>query len=134
GALTLGGNPAAVVYPFVLGGISVLGAIIGILYVAVVKGAPGNVLMGAVMASGVVSAVLYWPATHMLFREPVKVGDLAHTATDLYFASLIGLVMTGVVVMITNYYTSTAFPPVRNLAKASETGHATNIHPQHDIA
>src|SRR5256714_12470563 len=67
GALTLGGNPAAVVYPFVLGGISVLGAIVGILYVAFVRGAPGNVLMGAVMASGVGSAVVYWPATHMLF-------------------------------------------------------------------
>jgi K(+)-stimulated pyrophosphate-energized sodium pump len=127
GSLTLVGNPAAIVYPFVLGGISVLGAIIGILYVAFKHGNPGSVLMGAVMASGLVSAVLYWPATHRLFPEAVKIGGIEHTATDLYFASLIGLVMTGVVVIITNYYTSTAYSPVRNIAKASETGHATNI-------
>src|SRR5207237_3263137 len=76
---------------------------------------------------GIVSALPYWPATHMLFREAVKIGDTLHNSTDLYFASLIGLVMTGVVVIITNYYTSTSFAPVRKIAKASETGHATNI-------
>ena len=135
GALTLGGNAAngadiakaAIVYPFVLGGISVLGAIIGILYVAFKRGKPGAILMGAVLASGIVSAVLYWPATHLLFPKSVQIGDSLHDPTDLYFASLIGLVMTGVVVIITNYYTSTSFSPVRSIAKASETGHATNI-------
>src|SRR5881394_2238762 len=81
GALTLPDNQAAVIYPFVLGGISVLGAICGIL------------------------------------RSP----------TDLYFASLIGLLMTGIVVVITNYYTSTRYRPVQKIARASETGHATNI-------
>src|SRR2546423_4338720 len=52
---------------------------------------------------------------------------VAHSANDLYFASLVGLLMTGVVVVITNYYTSMSFAPVRKIAKASETGHATNI-------
>jgi K(+)-stimulated pyrophosphate-energized sodium pump len=127
GSLTLGGNKAAIVYPFVLGGISVLGAIIGILYVNFRQGRPGAVLMGAVAASAVVSAIFYWPATHLLFPEAIKIGDSFRTATDLYFASLVGLVMTGVVVLITNYYTSTSFAPVRKIAKASETGHATNI-------
>jgi K(+)-stimulated pyrophosphate-energized sodium pump len=127
GALTLVGLKAAIVYPFVLGGISVFGAIIGILYVNYRKGRPGNVLMGAVAASGLVSAVLYWPATQLLFPEPVQVGNIVCTARNFYFASLIGLVMTGVVVLITNYYTSTSFSPVRRIAKASETGHATNI-------
>jgi len=127
GSLTLVNNKAAIVYPFVLGGISVLGAIVGILYVNFRHGKPGGILMGAVAASAVVSAVLYWPATHMLFPEAIKIGANLRTATDLYFASLVGLVMTGVVVMITNYYTSTSFGPVRKIAKASETGHATNI-------
>ncbi|MEA3186376.1 MAG: K(+)-stimulated pyrophosphate-energized sodium pump [Chthoniobacter sp.] len=127
GALTLGGNSAAIVFPFVLGGISVLGAIVGILYVNFKKGSPGAILMGSVMASGVVSAILYWPATQSLFPVGVQIGGVMRTATDLYYASLVGLVMTGVVVMITNYYTSTAFAPVRKIAKASETGHATNI-------
>src|SRR5437588_2816151 len=67
GALMLAGNQAAIVYPFVLGGISVLGAVVGILFVNVSGGRPANVLMGAVGASGVVSAILFWPATHHLF-------------------------------------------------------------------
>jgi K(+)-stimulated pyrophosphate-energized sodium pump len=127
GALTLGSYPAAVIYPFVLGGISVLGAVIGILFVNISGGRPGSVLMGAVGASGVVSAILYWPATHLLFPNPVTIGGLARSAGDLYLASVVGLVMTGVVVLITNYYTSTRYAPVRKIAKASETGHATNI-------
>jgi K(+)-stimulated pyrophosphate-energized sodium pump len=127
GALTLGSYPAAVIYPFVLGGISVLGAVLGILFVNIAGGKPATVLMGAVGASGVVSAILYWPATHMLFPNPVTIGGLARSANDLYFASLVGLLMTFVVVVITNYYTSTRYAPVRKIAKASETGHATNI-------
>jgi K(+)-stimulated pyrophosphate-energized sodium pump len=127
GALTLSSYPAAVVYPFVLGGISVLGAVLGILFVNIAGGKPATVLMGAVGASGVVSAILYWPATHMLFPNPVTIGGIARSANDLYFASLVGLLMTFVVVVITNYYTSTRYAPVRKIAKASETGHATNI-------
>ncbi|HEX8077359.1 MAG TPA: sodium-translocating pyrophosphatase [Chthoniobacterales bacterium] len=127
GALTLATYPAAIVYPFVLGGISVLGAVIGILFVNFSGGRPGTVLMGAVGASGLVSAILYWPATHMLFPKAVMIGGIARSANDLYLASLVGLLMTGIVVLITNYYTSTRYAPVRKIAKASETGHATNI-------
>ena len=127
GALTLGTVPAAIVYPFVLGGISVLGAVIGIAFVNISGGKPASVLMGAVGASGLVSAVLYWPATHMLFPKAVSIGGIDRSATDLYYASLVGLLMTGIVVLITNYYTSTKYAPVRKIAKASETGHATNI-------
>src|SRR5438270_10568904 len=111
GALTLGSYPAAVIYPFVLGGISVLGAVIGILFVNISGGRPGTVLMGAVGASGLVSAILYWPATHLLFPAAVTIGGIARSAGDLYLASLVGLLMTGVVVLITNYYTSTRYAP-----------------------
>jgi K(+)-stimulated pyrophosphate-energized sodium pump len=127
GALTLGKVPAAIVYPFVLGGISVLGAVIGIAFVNISGGKPATVLMGAVGASGLVSAILYWPATHLLFPQAVSIGGIDRSATDLYYASLVGLLMTGIVVLITNYYTSTRYAPVRKIAKASETGHATNI-------
>ena len=127
GALTLAAYPAAIIYPFVLGGISVLGAIIGILFVNFSGAKPGTTLMGAVGASGIVSAILFWPATHMLFPTDVMIGGVARSANDLYFASLVGLLMTAVVVVITNYYTSTSYAPVRKIAKASETGHATNI-------
>jgi hypothetical protein len=62
GALTLGGNPAVIVYPFVLGGISVLAAICGVLFVNVANGKPAAVLMGGVLTSAIISAILFWPA------------------------------------------------------------------------
>ena len=76
GALTLANTPAAIIYPFVLGGISVLGAICGILFVNLSGGKPGNTLMGGVMASGVVSAIFFWPATHILFPDGVMIADV----------------------------------------------------------
>jgi K(+)-stimulated pyrophosphate-energized sodium pump len=88
---------------------------------------PGAALMGAVGASAIVSAVLFWPATQMLFPEGITLTGHVHSANALYASSLVGLVMTFLVVLITNYYTSTAYRPVRKIAKASETGHATNI-------
>jgi K(+)-stimulated pyrophosphate-energized sodium pump len=127
GALTIAGNPAAIVYPFVLGGISVLGAICGVLFVNVANAKPASVLMGAVGASALVSAILFWPATHQLFPDGLTIAGVARSPTQLYFASLIGLVMTAVVVVITNYYTSMRYRPVQKIAHASETGHATNI-------
>jgi K(+)-stimulated pyrophosphate-energized sodium pump len=131
GWLKMRDNPAAVVFPFVLGGISVISAIVGIIYVNIRHGHPGAILMEAVAASGVVSAILFWPVTIALFPA-VAVADIGmpmavHPPEHLYFAALVGLVMTGVVVVITNYYTSTSYSPVRRIAKASETGHATNI-------
>jgi K(+)-stimulated pyrophosphate-energized sodium pump len=126
-ALTMPGQQSAIIYPFILGGISVLGAIIGILFVSVAPGKPATVLMGAVGSSALVSAILFWPATHQLFPNGVAEGGLQRSPTDLYFASLIGLLMTGIVVVITNYYTSMSYRPVRKIAEASQTGHATNI-------
>ncbi len=127
GALTLAGNPAAIVYPFVLGGISVLGAICGVFFVNAVPGKPAPVLMGAVITNALVSAILFWPATHYLFPAGVTISGVVRSPTQLYFASVIGLVMTAVVVAITNYYTSMRYRPVQKIAHASETGHATNI-------
>src|SRR5437870_3387955 len=127
GALTVANTPGAIVYPFVLGGISVLGAVCGILFVNFGDGKPAGVLMGAVGMSALVSAILFWPATHRLFPNGVMIGGVLRSPNDLYFASLIGLLMTGIVVLITNYYTSTRYRPVQKIARASETGHATNI-------
>ncbi|HYY14304.1 MAG TPA: sodium-translocating pyrophosphatase, partial [Chthoniobacterales bacterium] len=127
GALTLAAEPAAIIYPFVLGGISVLGAILGVVFVNVAKGRPANMLMGAVGMSALVSAILFWPATHYLFPAGVSVAGVVRSPTQLYLASVIGLIMTAVVVVITNYYTSMRYRPVQKIARASETGHATNI-------
>src|SRR5437870_4857872 len=127
GALTLVGNSAAIIYPFVLGGISVLGAICGVLFVNIANGKSAAVLMGGVLTSAIISAILFWPATHYLFPTGLTIAGATRTPTQLYFASVIGLVMTAVVVAITNYYTSMRYAPVQKIARASETGHATNI-------
>src|SRR5881396_1952059 len=127
GLLTLAGNSAAIVYPFVLGGISVLGAICGVLFVNIARGKPTAVLMGAVMTNALISAILFWPVTQRLFPDGVTIGGVLRSPAQLYFASLVGLIMTPVIVALTNYYTSSNYRPVRKIAYASETGHATNI-------
>src|SRR3989454_3766198 len=127
GLLTIGGNPATIVYPFLLGGISVVGAILGILFVNVAHGKPTAVLMGAVMTNALVSAILFWPATRNLFPGGLNIDGVLRSPAELYFASLVGLIMTPVIVALTNYYTSSHFRPVQKIAHASETGHATNI-------
>src|SRR5207247_8335383 len=127
GLLTLAGNPAAIVYPFVLGGISVVGAICGVLFVNVARGKPAAVLMGAVMTNALISALLFWPVTRSLFPAGVTIDGVLRSPAQLYFASLVGLIMTPVIVALTNYYTSSHFRPVKKIAYASEIRHGTNI-------
>ena len=126
-ALTLTGNAAAIVYPFLLGGISIIGAVLGITLVNVRQGEPGRLLLGAVGVNSLLSALLYLPVTYWMFPQPVQYGAFTYTWGGIYLSSLVGLALTGAVVLITNYYTSTSFSPVRKIALASETGHATNI-------
>jgi len=127
GSLTIQNSPEAIVYPFLLGGISVIGAIVAIWWVSFRNTGPTQVLVEAVGVNALVSAILYWPATTLLFPATIQIGQSTFTSGQLYLATLIGLAMTGVIVAITNYYTSAAFKPVRRIALASETGHATNI-------
>jgi K(+)-stimulated pyrophosphate-energized sodium pump len=130
-ATTMG--EAAVVFPFVLGGIAIVASIIGILYVNYTKAAPTNALVNGVGLSALISAVGFYPVTRMFFAGGLTVKDVltggtaTYTPNGIFFAAVIGLLMTGAAVAITNYYTSTAYDPVRKIAKASETGHATNI-------
>src|SRR6059058_6228113 len=78
-ALTLATEPAAIVYPFVLGGISVLGAILGVLFVNIANGKPAAVLMGGVLTSAIISAILFWPATHYLFPTGLTIAGVTRT-------------------------------------------------------
>lgn len=125
--LMLSDVPAAIVYPFLIGGISIIGSILGILFVNVSRSKPTASLMGAVAVSAVFSALVYYPVTNLLFPEGLVMGGREISALGLFISAVIGLIMTGVVVLITNYYTATTHAPVRKIAKASETGHATNI-------
>ena len=132
GALT-SGLGAPVVYPFVLGGLAILASIAGIVFVNVTTVKPGNALMGGVLVSAAICAAIFWPVTRAMFPDGLVVhdvlglGDATYSAGSIYFASVIGLLMTGAAVLITNYYTSTDYSPVRKIAAASVTGHATNI-------
>jgi K(+)-stimulated pyrophosphate-energized sodium pump len=109
----------AVVFPLALGAASIVGSILGTFFVSV---GPGGKIMGAlykgVIVAGVVSAVLFYFITQRL---------MPGNAGSLYFCALIGLALTAAMIMITEYYTSTEYSPVRKIAAASQTGHATNI-------
>jgi K(+)-stimulated pyrophosphate-energized sodium pump len=125
-SLSLKGISAALIYPFLIGGISIVGAVLGIVWVNVREGSATSLLMQGVGLSAVVTAALGYPVTQALFGA-LDADKLKFTANGLYGAALIGLLLTAAVVVITNYYTSTEHAPVRKIAKASETGHATNI-------
>ena len=125
--LTVAASPAALIYPFVLCGLSILSSLLGIGFVNFVKQSATSALVGGVVVSGVVSAAMFWFVTQGMFADGLVVGGKAVSATNLFYCTAVSLVMTFAVVWITNYFTSTFHKPVRRIALASETGHATNI-------
>ncbi|MGX2041805.1 sodium-translocating pyrophosphatase [Methylocaldum sp. MU1018] len=127
-SLLTAGSEKAVVYPLVLGGISIIASIIGTSFVEVSEGR--KIMSGlykGVIVSGGLSALAFYPVTLALFDEGVSFAGASISAHGIYFSALIGLVLTGVMVAITEYYTATEFKPVQHIASASTTGHATNI-------
>ena len=112
----------AVLYPLVLGGVSIIASIIGAMFVKVKA---GGSIMGAlykgVIVSAVLAAIAFYPITTQLMA------DSSYGAMNLYFCALVGLVLTGAIVWITEYYTGTQYAPVKHVAAASTTGHGTNI-------
>ncbi|MFC1598680.1 sodium-translocating pyrophosphatase [Patescibacteria group bacterium] len=123
GALIFNNSENAILYPLVLGGVSIIASIIGSFFIRL--GAKKNI-MGALykglIASGVVAAIAFYPATLLLLGSNTQ-----YSVLNIYLASLIGLAVTAAMVVITEYYTSTKYRPVKDIAKASESGHGTNI-------
>ncbi len=131
GVLTFQESSAVAVYPLVLGGVSIIASIIGTYFVRSASGNVENALYKGLIVSGLIAAVAFYPITSWLMDDVTLRGAAAPGAgpgvSDFYICSLIGLAITGLLFVITDYYTSTRFAPVKSTAKASETGHATNI-------
>ncbi|WP_018866070.1 MULTISPECIES: sodium-translocating pyrophosphatase [unclassified Thioalkalivibrio] len=121
----------AAVYPLVLGGGAILASIIGTFVVKAREGS--EIIRGlykGLIVSGGLAAVAFLPITLVLVPDTALANNMgieSGAALRLYGAALVGLVLTGVIMVATDYYTSTVFRPVRHLAEASTTGHATNI-------
>jgi K(+)-stimulated pyrophosphate-energized sodium pump len=123
GSLLFSGWENAILYPLVLGGVSIIASIIGSFFIRL--GSKKNIMAAlykGLIASGVVSAIAFYPVTMWLLGANDK-----YDVIKLYLASLIGLIVTGGMVIITEYYTAKQYKPVKDIAAASQTGHGTNI-------
>jgi len=119
GLLMADSGIAAVIYPLALGAISIVSSIVGTFFVKTKDGGKiMNALYKGVIVSGVISAIGFWFITKSIFPQ---------SAGPLFGAAVVGLLLTAALIVITEYYTATEYSPVRKVAAASETGHATNI-------
>jgi K(+)-stimulated pyrophosphate-energized sodium pump len=120
GGLSFVGDAKIILFPLVLGATSIIASIIGIFFIRLGK---SNNIMAALykglIAAGVLSALAFYPITKYMIPEALSL--------KIYLASLVGLAVTGLLVVITEYYTSTAYNPVKSIAEASKTGHGTNV-------
>jgi K(+)-stimulated pyrophosphate-energized sodium pump len=117
GGLLIG--PTAVLYPLVLGAISIVSSIVGTFFVSTREGGKiMNALYKGVMVSGVISAAAFYFVSQKLMPEH---------AMSMWLCTLVGLALTAAMIVITEYYTATEYGPVQHVASASQTGHATNI-------
>ena len=114
-------------YPLVIGGACILTSVIGTFCVKL--GANQNI-MGALykgfIVSAILSAIALYPVTNWIVGMD-EVGGMSFSGLDLFFCGLVGLVITGLLIWVTEYYTSTEYRPVRSVAQASTTGHGTNV-------
>ena len=119
---------AIVVYPLMLGAVSIIASIVGTFFVKVTS--RGRIMMAlykGLIVSGLLALVSYYFVTTAMMGETIMVDGAAVPSRHLFYASAIGLLLTAAMVVITEYYTATEFSPVRSIAKASTTGDGTNV-------
>ncbi|MDD5437534.1 MAG: sodium-translocating pyrophosphatase [Patescibacteria group bacterium] len=123
GSLAFKGNNSVVLYPLVIGGVSIITSIIGTFFIRL--GANKNI-MGALykglIAAGVLAAIAFWFVTARFFPAGGAISSFG-----IFKCAIIGLLVTAAMVWITEYYTSTKYKPVQKIAEASQTGHGTNV-------
>lgn len=123
GSLVFRNFDAAIMYPLVLGGISVLASLVASLFIKIYSnGSIMAALYRGLAIAGILAAVAFYFATNYFMA-----GNGLYSEMNIYLASLIGLVVTALLVWITEYYTGTNHKPVKSIAQASTTGHGTNI-------
>ncbi|MFZ2072095.1 MAG: sodium-translocating pyrophosphatase [Minisyncoccia bacterium] len=124
GSLLFVNFSGAILYPLAIGGIAIICSIIGTWFVKLGK---KNNIMGALykglIASGILAAVSFYPVTKLLMSN----NGTDYSVMDLFICALTGLFVTGALVVITEYFTSTKYKPVKSIAKASLSGHGTNV-------
>ena len=127
GVLTFQQRTSVALYPLVLGGLSILASIIGTFAVRSRRGNVERALYQGLAVSGGLAALAFIPFTYWMMNHLTTAAGGAPPWWHYYLCALIGLVITGLLFVITDYYTSTRFSPVKSTAAASQTGHATNI-------
>src|SRR3954463_1965654 len=128
GVLTFRDQTAVALYPLVLGGVAIIASIIGTFAVRTTTDNVERALYQGLILSGIIAAIAFYPVTQWLMDGvALRSGGDAPSVGELYLCSIIGIVVTACLFVLTDYYTSTRFGPVRKTAAASQTGHATNI-------
>jgi len=123
GSLIFPGSTNALIFPLALGGAAALASIIGTFFVRLGKTENiMNALYKGLIATGIISAAAFYPITNMLMGD-----NGLYDTMELFYAALVGLAVTGLLVVITEYFTSSKYAPVKSIADASISGHGTNI-------
>ena len=123
-------NTSMMIYPLAIGGGCIIASIIGTFFVKLGK---SKNIMGALykgfIVTAAISLILLYPITSNIIglENTFNIGDKSFTGFDLYYCAVIGLVVTGLIIWVTEYYTGTNYRPVRSVAKSSTTGHGTNV-------
>jgi K(+)-stimulated pyrophosphate-energized sodium pump len=127
GLLLAEAGATAVVYPLMLGAVSIIASIIGTFFVKVSGGRIMMALYKGLIVSGLLAFIAYYFVTQAVFGETIVIHGTAVSSMNLFYSAAIGLLLTAAMVVITEYYTATEFSPVRTIAKASTTGDGTNV-------